>query len=377
MMYFFDWLSIKQTHKPPLGRPLPIVCKIHSTHTDTETGENFDTRTRAKFEGSYSTSISVRCDGHTVEVSGNPSRVNRLDNLFGLDTLRDCVLVYNRILREYGLPPFTPAILTDAVTVSRHTRTMGALPVQSDHVTSEGAIIQELHVTRNYSVGQGNEGKFYRAMGSFKHRQREPKLYRDGITWGEGSRRLYFGFYSKGVEFDLPRVKSKLRGLLESEQITQDDYDYYENVKSYAITQGIVRLEYKLKNNWLRDNNLRFYIPSITAEHVSKKLNIAEKWVENMSVSKVSYNNIAEQLVEIGACKERASRFTESVFLRWLHGMDIGLAPSQLKVHRKRLLSLGIDIAMPCDVTSLRVHIRTDEISLSDCPVPDWYRAAA
>lgn len=379
-MYFFDWLSIKETHILPSGRTLPLVCKLFSSHLDYETGEEFETKSRSRFEGSFATSISIRCDGHTVEMSGNPSRFNRLDNLFGLSNLDDCIAVYNEILAGLGLPPFTASTSHHAVDVRR--LPLYALsvdvPQESDYIYHEGAIIQEIHVTRNYQVGQGNESKFYRAMGAFKHGRRLPKLYPHGVTWGEGSRRLYFGFYSKGAEFDLPRVKSRLATLLRDGKIKQDELDYYEQVKRFAIESGVVRLEYKLKNNWLRDKDLRNYRLGLTADYVAENyLMIAEKWVNSMSVSKVSYDNIGERLVEVGACGERAARVTESVFLRWLHGMDHGLGVSQFYVHKRRLLLLGIDISLPCDVTSLRVHIRTDEIQLSELAVPSWYKMAA
>ncbi|GAA3552085.1 phage/plasmid replication domain-containing protein [Zobellella aerophila] len=380
-MYFFDWLSIKQTHIMPEGRTLPLVCKLFSSHLDYETGEEFETKSRTRIEGSYSTSISIRCDGHTVEMSGNPSRFDRLDNLFGLASLDDCVTVYNRILSDCGLPPFTPATSIKPLRVGRHCPAYAVgydLPAENEVIAHTGAVIQEIHVTRNYQVGQGNESKFYRAMASFKHNRRLPKLYQHGVTWGEGSRRLYFGFYSKGAEFDLPRVKSRLAVLLRDGKINQDELDYYERVKQYALHHGVVRLEYKLKNNWLRDKDLRFYRTGLTAGRVADDyLIIAEKWVDSMSVSKVSYDNIGQQLVSYEVCGERAARVTESVFLRWLHGMDLGLGDSQFYVHKKRLLALGIDISMPCDVTSLRVHIRTDEIMLSSLAVPDWYRLAA
>lgn len=378
-MYFFDWLSIKQTHTLPDGVSLPVFCKLHSIHTDHDTGEQFDTRSRGQHEGSYSTVLSIRCDGATVEVSGNPSRIDRLDNLFGVSELGHCVLIYNRILRLYGLPSFTPAVVFHTpVKWTDPNEFFTAYPITSDSRFIAGAVIQELHVTCNYSVGKGNEHKFYRGISSFKHRSRLPKLYQTGVTWGEGSRRLYFGFYSKGAEFDVPRQQARLAKLMYSGQINQNELDYYDKVKSYCVDNGVVRLEYKLKNNWLRDKGYRLYNPNLNANDIAKSdLMIAEKWIDSMSVSNISYDNIALRLVDLGVCTDRASRVTESVFIRWLHGMDHGLAKSQFYTHKKRLLSLGIDISLPCDVTSLRVHIRSEELNIQPLAVPDWYLMAA
>nr|AKN36250.1 hypothetical protein [Vibrio splendidus] len=73
-----------------------------------ETGENLPPTVNQKIlEGSYSTKLTIRCNGTRVRVEGNPSRWQRMDNLFGLQTLDECVAIYNHILASYNLPPFT------------------------------------------------------------------------------------------------------------------------------------------------------------------------------------------------------------------------------------------------------------------------------
>ena len=58
-------------------------------------------------EGSHSTKLTVRCDGSRVKITGNASRFHRIDNLFGLETIDDCIKVYNQVLASVDLPPFT------------------------------------------------------------------------------------------------------------------------------------------------------------------------------------------------------------------------------------------------------------------------------
>lgn len=73
-----------------------------------ETGERLPPSVNQKIlEGSFSTKLTIRCDGTRVRVEGNPSRWQRIDNLFGLQTLDECVAVYNHVLATYDLPPFT------------------------------------------------------------------------------------------------------------------------------------------------------------------------------------------------------------------------------------------------------------------------------
>lgn len=76
---------------------------------------------------------------------GNPSRWQRMDNLFGLTTLDECVEIYNHVLAQYDLPPFT-----------KNTR---LFPRQtpdgkSTSLVGDGAEITSIDWTRNLSVGK-------------------------------------------------------------------------------------------------------------------------------------------------------------------------------------------------------------------------------
>ncbi|MCL7708226.1 Replication-associated protein G2P, partial [Enterobacter kobei] len=58
-------------------------------------------------KGSFCDQVSISIKGSILKMSGNPSRWNRLDNLFGHTSVDACVQVYNRILNDLGLPEFT------------------------------------------------------------------------------------------------------------------------------------------------------------------------------------------------------------------------------------------------------------------------------
>ncbi|MFS4427788.1 phage/plasmid replication protein, partial [Stutzerimonas stutzeri] len=107
---FIDWLTVSQEHQ----HDLPVVCDVMTITIDTNTNEVLSTRQpRFKHEASYSTSVTIHVQGRKVRVEGNPSRVGRLDNLFGFSTIEQCVSVYNQLLAEYGLPGFTRCTRVD------------------------------------------------------------------------------------------------------------------------------------------------------------------------------------------------------------------------------------------------------------------------
>lgn len=96
---------MQQDH--PAGS-VPFVGRHRIERVELETGEYLPPSVNQKIlEGSYSTKLNIRCDGQRVRVEGNPSRWQRMDNLFGLQTLDECVAIFNHVLAQYGLPPFT------------------------------------------------------------------------------------------------------------------------------------------------------------------------------------------------------------------------------------------------------------------------------
>ncbi|AWF58006.1 hypothetical protein CSC30_6528 [Pseudomonas aeruginosa] len=77
---FYDYLTVEQVY----SHPLPKVSDTGICYYDRRTGETIrDTAPGWKHEGSYSTLIKIRVDGCKLRVEGNPSAVNRLDNLDG------------------------------------------------------------------------------------------------------------------------------------------------------------------------------------------------------------------------------------------------------------------------------------------------------
>ncbi|MBV5769920.1 hypothetical protein KUU62_32920, partial [Pseudomonas aeruginosa] len=87
---FYDWISGYQDF--PFD--IPQVGKVIRLNVDSETNEVLSQSCPAfHAEGSYSTKFRIQVAGRRVYVDGNASRVNRLDNLYGLTTLADNMAV--------------------------------------------------------------------------------------------------------------------------------------------------------------------------------------------------------------------------------------------------------------------------------------------
>ena len=107
-MWFIDKLNMHQDHESPLS----IVGSERVIRVDIQTLEVLSDCPKSLIhEGSFSSSVTIRCNGTRVQVTGNPSRWNRAENLFGFTSIEDCVSVYNHILLTLGLPPFTKATI--------------------------------------------------------------------------------------------------------------------------------------------------------------------------------------------------------------------------------------------------------------------------
>ncbi len=365
--WFFDWLKLYQD----FDYELPLIGERACIHIDAATGEQLRlTQPPIKHEGSHSTTITITISSNRLTVTGNPSRINRLDNLFGYTRLTDCVAIYNAILRTYGLPEFTPCTQTYHRQNKAHQRV---------ETYSDGAMITELHITTNQSVGQGNEEDYLRGMASQRYRHSIPRLLTNGKTvdWlpanGNRQRLIYPSMYHKAHELGLhllPRIK-KLYGA-DSEQ-----YRYVKQVKRYCEQHGVIRAELKLKSQFLREHNYRYYglfTEGDLTDHIETFINTDNQLKVNaMNLQYIAQTLLTEHIVNT----TYAANTTASYALRWMHGEQFDFKHNgSAQKHRTRLRKIGIDIANRCDISTfspIRV-VSTREIVRQPLAVPDWYR---
>jgi len=362
---FLDWLTMYQDH----DHSLPLLGNVHSIIVDTQTGEQLQLRQPTiVHEGSFSTSIHIRVSGDRVTVSGNPSRINRLDNLFGFASIDQCVAVYNRILVSLGLPPFTKC------TKVLHRQSDDGSRAES---TSDGGIITELHITSNRMVGQGATNDYIKALSTQRYHNSIPRLHTNGKTcdWlsqqGKASL-IYPSVYDKANEMrlhQLPKIDRRFgKGSAESHDLTR--------VIAYCEQFGVCRFEQKLKAAFLRRRHCRFYglfDPAILSPLHQEFLALDER----LQVTDMKLETIADRLLRLGIVTSvKAANSTTLYALQWMAGQRFDLQKSQVQLHRARLRKIGIDIAEACDLTKHSpVVIRSaKQIVVQDLPIPIWYR---
>ena len=233
---FCDWLTIYQDHE----EELPILNDGHVVRfepdafrkcIDDETGEirpmfdalkaEYTVCRRIEHEGSFETKISIRCDGHRVELSGNVGRFGRPDNLFGLRVL-ETVARANEILAALGLPAFTCV------------EKVCAFARIDSFAKGRNAVITRVDLTANFATGS-REAAFrclhwMSGQGTARNSGKNPRNYGNGITWNEGSKRHYEKLYFKADELG-PHVS--------------------DEVRDYCNQNGILRYEVSLKSREL------------------------------------------------------------------------------------------------------------------------------
>lgn len=362
---FIDWIKAQQDY--PFD--LPKLSKRFSRHFDAETGEQLGESAPAFLaEGSYCTTFRIQVTGRRIVVDGNPSRINRLDNVFGLPTLADCFKVINSILFELGLPPMTPC----REIVRR----------QDGQLVADGAVLLRLDLTSNFFVGQGNERAYLRGISSQRFRHSIGYLYPDGntVVWtpkgGEKAGRLvYPGNYNKAAELDahlIPKVKATFGD-------DSDEYRYVKALRDWCASVGMVRSEIKLRAEFLKRERLCYW-GLFDEGQLAKVHGEFLKVGDEMTLNAHDIASITQELIKRGICKSmRDAGATASRAYEWMNGATFDFDKRQIKEHRARLRQLGLDIKHPFDCTRHGVvfihNVREVERTFDVVP-PSFYRPA-
>jgi hypothetical protein len=368
--FFIDKLNVTQDYVQD-GQRLKFVGKEGFYRFDLQTGETSKEPfiSDLKLEGSFSSSVMVKCNGFRISVYGNPSRWGRMDNLFGLMTFDDCIAVYNHILQGLGLPEFTKCTgYAYAV----------ALDGGQNKKIYNGAIIKHVDFTRNLSVGKGNERPFIKALSAHSiNRSVSPYMYpnENTVEWygknmqKNGSTYRYVKVYTKTADL-LRHQKKHTKGG------TFDDMQYYDDLLQYTAGMGVVREEHSFKREYLARHDLCAY-GMVKESDFAEELQVITEIRKRLEVSKMTYETIAQQLLEAGICKSmQSANSTNMAYLMWLHGEHSQLSRSQFKVHKARLLQIGIDISQKLDISRAPLRLKScDIIEVKELQMPDWYRA--
>ncbi len=324
---FIDYVTIRQDY---FGGGLPVLNDGRVLKVDSDGEIEYSTDVRCIIEGSYDSRVQVRCDGNTVEFTGNISRYGRRDNLFGYDW-QTTIARINDLLLLLGLPPFTS----------------GKLYKFADTGWSwSGARVSRIDLTANYSTGSKDAMHVVLChMASHHVGRQKGSLSPDSgtVEYGRGSKYVYGKLYAKYQELEKHRFKKS------GSHVSDDVIDYCK-------TEGILREEFTLKSRFLLQNNLA-YLGAITQDNLNQ---IYADRTQLQRLEQVKYDDFKD-----------LPRGLKSTYASWKLGLPLDIKRSAFYKHRKALLAYGIDISIPNNVHHLPSRVRV--VELKALTAPDWY----
>lgn len=325
---FVDWLTIRQTHD---GVPTPIINDGHVVSIDADGQERWMTESRMSFEGSFDTTVQIRSDGHVVEFSGNISRFNRQDNLFGFDIV-ETVQRINQLLNLYCLPPFTAGEL---------------YRFADSGWTYTGARITRIDLTMNYATfSQYAAETVLRSLAGHHVGRQKGQLSVNGSTveYGRGSKYVYGKVYNKHHEMLVHRRKKS------GSHVADEVLEFTERV-------GVLREEFTLKSRFLTQNNL-CWLGSVDQQLLNR-----------VFLDRTQFRRAEMSKIE---SIEHLPSAVQGTYALWKLGMPCTKSKATFYRHRQALLALGVDISIPNNVSTLPLKIKTIEIAMLEAP--EWYR---
>lgn len=338
---FVDWISVSQYHGDDLRREFvgSLAFKgLHERGIDaTDPTDLVEVAGPRKWEASYGTSLQIKAHDGWVKVSGNPSRFNRPDNLFGYD-LDECMQIINAELVKLALPPFYPGV--EMLPTSKE--------IDEQKLSKwTGAAFSRLDLTENFECGSELLARL--AIRAYQARARgymKKGAYSDETALWRNTRRSVKA-YRKGDEMALH--------CKESPWI------------DWARDRGIVRHEVALKSRLLSDTNLRYW-GNLDMGVLHR---LFEQETEVLRRADASLDPLALEAVP-AKCR--------IVYAAWLRGENVRelLPRASFYRHRKALMSVAsIDIAEPRATANVVPMVKT--IELRPCVAPDgyWQRRAA
>lgn len=332
--FFVDWLSISQDHT---AGGLPVVDSGCFMACSAD-GELEWKKTKAvKHEGSFETSLNVRCDGFRVTFSGNVSRFGRRENLFGFDFWQ-CIERINAVLAFYELPPFTAGERMQFVT-------RGDI-----RYAWSGARVSRIDLTANFEAGSAdNAHAVMQYLGAQHAGRHEGRVLGQGetVAWGKGSRRQYWKAYIKHLELQ--------RHGCEDAKVIE-----------HCASRGVVRLEGTLRSNALTDYGCAFLGDYERGWAMPQLIQLFNEHTEVLTRGAEKSTDDLDEL----------PKHLRATARDYLAGMDLSSSMSRASFyrHRRELLSYGFDIAVR-NVTPFKPRVRV--VELRPAEIPSWYQLAA
>lgn len=320
-----DWLTIREPNEgqfEPLNDGYVIVI-------DADGVERYTTSRSLKLEGSFSSSCQVRVTEREREISFNPSRWNRAENVFGVD-FAQAVARANDVFGSFGQVPLEPG-------ECRQTSDGG--------FCYTGAVVTRVDIAWNLKTGSAAAlSDYFWHVSGLKLDRVETRRKRNTVYFGRDARKRVAKVYLKHVE------------LRERNGADQDDYVLA--VADWCERVGVARIEVRYGRDFLRSNGLRG-LGNVTQDKLIAQF---QEDVQPMLEEFDDLNLSELSNAELGC------------FLAYVQGMDVKerYKQSMFYQHRKRIKEVtGYDIAND-NVTRLEPKAR--KIVLEAAEPPDFYR---
>jgi len=333
--FFIDYLSVRQYH----GEGVPEYVGTLLFSLDKDGAVQSESARGVKVEGSYCSKLFIKSHLGTVTVTGNPSRWDRADNLFGFD-LDDCMTIVNRVLAQLHLPPFTEGKPFRPKSTMTTVQKLHALPDWT------GARFSVLHLTRNMVAGSDFLAKLaIRSYGARAGAYMRKAVYGDETVMFHNTHRAIKA-YRKGPDMAKHCPESPWR--------------------EWALSQGVVRQEVELKSRYLSDTKLSFWGNC----NMARLYKLFEHETEVLRRPDASLDPMA-----LEACPSRS----RVVYAAWLKGQDVRamLPRATFYRHRKTLLEYDVDIAEVRHCGDVVPMVREVVLAPAAAPAGYWDRAAA
>ena len=352
MSWSIDWLSVSQDH--------PAGCRVIGAdfviYTDPDSGEvTREHVTGYQHQGSYDSALRIRSDGNRVEISGNPSRFNRPDNVFGFRTIDECMALYNELLDGLDLPRFTKGQGMDRTPGESGKRTVKVV---------DGARFSRVDLAWNYAAGStAKVGQALRGLSAASRHGKPMTVSKDGNLSSGSKSYIRVKYYDKARE-----MASHNRKACAKDERRQAVHEWAREtgVLRYEVELGRKALVEKQMNGWILWNDER---AQKIAEHYDR--------VRDMTFATTDYQHIADDLENRFDLKRGRALKAQHACLAWMSGEDLRDSMSKSAFYRVTadLRLVGIDARAPCNVATLPIRVRV--VDLSTAQAPSWYERPA
>lgn len=327
-----DWLTVSDDLPGP--GEWPIFAATVSDHTELATGLLTRSYKGAELRGSYDSRLDVLCNGAALRLSGNPSRWERRDNVFGCPSMPAARAVFDGVVTPHEFPRW-----------------------------SDGARLSRVDVAVNLAVGAGNEPAAMRWLGQQTRRGKSARRYADGSTveW-PASRRVYVKYYVKAKELDRHhgRVDGEVR-------------EWRSAVAAFCRAVGLVRCEVTLRGQALAERGWHRF-DAWTGETMAEVIRLYGVHGRVVPVDR-RVDGLADRLVSLGH-GERAACRLELHARAWAQGGALRELLPRSSYYRVRsaLLAVGIDVGGVAEATPAPI---AEQVGWSAVECPSWYQEAA